>query len=61
MLIITDGYVGKVTARRVAALRQHGIEVRVVLTPQGWRKDLEDVAARMDELPTLTNDELEKS
>jgi predicted metal-dependent peptidase len=55
VLIITDGYVGKPTAARAAALRQSGLELRVVLTPQGWRKDLEDVAARMDELPALTH------
>lgn len=54
-LIITDGYVGEPTQAQAAAIRRSGLEVRVVLTPEGWRKDLEGIAARMDELPSLTD------
>jgi uncharacterized protein with von Willebrand factor type A (vWA) domain len=52
-LIVTDGYVGQPTTAHVEAVRRAGLEVRVALTPEGWRKDLETVCVRMDELPGL--------
>jgi hypothetical protein len=53
VLIVTDGYVGRPTPGQAAAIRQAGVEVRVALTPDGWRNDLEGVSVRMDELPVL--------
>jgi Putative metallopeptidase domain len=53
MLIVTDGYVGRPTAAHVKGIHQSGLEVRVALTPEGWRKDLDAVSVRMDELPVL--------
>ena len=44
---------GAPTAAQVEAIRRSGLEIRVALTPEGWRKDLETVAVRMDELPVL--------
>jgi hypothetical protein len=54
MLIVTDGYVGEPTAARVEAIRRSGLDIRVALTPEGWRPDLETITARLDELPALT-------
>jgi hypothetical protein len=54
MLIVTDGYVGAPRTARVEAIRRSGLDIRVALTPEGWRQDLEIIAARMDELPALT-------
>jgi hypothetical protein len=53
VLVVTDGYVGAPAAEHVKALLRIGTDVRVLLTPNGWRKDLQAIAARMDELPTL--------
>ncbi len=51
ILVITDGYVGALGEGDRRSLG--GVEVRVVLTPNGWRKDLETVAARITALPQL--------
>lgn len=53
VLIVTDGYVGSPAEQHVKALRAKGTEARVLLTPKGWREDLQGIAARMDELPEL--------
>ena len=50
-LIITDGYVGAPTREHRNALDAARCEIRVVLTPRGWRSDLEPIAVRMDVLP----------
>ena len=34
------------------AVERRGIEVRVLLTPNGWRSDLEPIAVRIEELPS---------
>jgi hypothetical protein len=52
-LVITDGYVGRPARAQAEALRRTRAEIRVVLTPDGYRRDLNSVAARMDELPRL--------
>lgn len=52
-LVLTDGYVGGVGAADRKRLAASGVDVRVVLTPGGWRKDLQPVASRFDELPQL--------
>ena len=53
VLIVTDGYVGSPTAAHRTAIQRSGLDVRVALTPEGWRKDLTAVSVRMDELPVL--------
>jgi len=52
-LVITDGYVGPPAPAQADAIRRARADIRVVLTPDGYRPDLGDVAARMDELPRL--------
>jgi uncharacterized protein with von Willebrand factor type A (vWA) domain len=52
VLILTDGYVGAPTSADQQWLRRR-TEVRVLLTPAGWRRDLEGIATRIDELPRL--------
>ena len=52
-LVITDGYVGRPAPRQAEAIQRARAEIRVVLTPEGHRPDLGDLAARMDELPRL--------
>ncbi len=51
VLIVTDGYVGKAAEEQVRAADRAGLEIRVLLTPGGWRRDLEPLAARIQELP----------
>lgn len=53
VLLVTDGYVGLPTAAHETAIRRAGLEIRVALTPGGWRADLDAVSARIDELPVL--------
>jgi hypothetical protein len=53
VLIVTDGYVGSPTAAHRTAIQRSCLDIRVALTPEGWRKDLTAVAVRMDELPVL--------
>lgn len=55
-LVITDGYVGRPGSGQAQAIRQSDCDLRIVLTPDGWRRDLEDVATRFDELPRLTRE-----
>jgi len=49
-LVITDGYVGKVEAAAASAARRR-LDLRVLLTPGGWRDDLAPIATRIEELP----------
>lgn len=56
-LVITDGYVGPPAREQAAALQRVRADIRVVLTPGGWREDLKGVACRMDELPSLRKGE----
>jgi hypothetical protein len=51
VLVVTDGYVGQPPQELARALDRAPIELRVLLTPRGWRKDLEPLAARIQELP----------
>jgi hypothetical protein len=57
VLLVTDGYVGAPTQGQIRQLRAARCEVRVLLTPDGWRDDLEDLASRMDELPPISGDQ----
>ena len=52
VLVVTDGYVGQPAPSAADAARRR-LDLRVLLTPGGWRRDLEGVAARFDELPAL--------
>src|SRR5436190_2911334 len=56
-LVITDGYVGPPARQQSDALQRARADIRVVLTPGGWREDLKAVACRMDELPSLRKGE----
>jgi hypothetical protein len=51
VLLVTDGYVGQGPPDLALAVGKAGIEIRVLLTPGGWRRDLEPLAARIEELP----------
>jgi hypothetical protein len=53
VLVVTDGYVGSPNASLRRRYGTRGPELRVLLTPGGWRSDLEPLAARIDVLPTL--------
>lgn len=57
VLVLTDGYVGRPAPRLARATSAAGIELRVLLTPGGWRQDLAGLAARIDELPVLEGGE----
>lgn len=50
VLVVTDGYVGKAEGAAAEAARRR-LDLRVLLTPGGWRRDLEPIAARFEELP----------
>jgi hypothetical protein len=49
-LVVTDGYVGRAEAGLESAARRR-LDLRVLLTPGGWRRDLEPIARRVEELP----------
>ena len=53
VLLVTDGYVGEAPKDLARAAAKKGLEIRVLLTPGGWRKDVEPLAARIQELPPL--------
>jgi hypothetical protein len=52
-LVITDGYVGTPAPGEIQVVRNSGLDLRIVLTPDGWRRDIESVATRIDELPRV--------
>jgi hypothetical protein len=52
-LVITDGYVGRVSEAGVDRVARAGVDVRALLTPAGWRHDLAPLVSRIDELPPL--------
>jgi hypothetical protein len=52
-LVITDGYVGRVSTADKELVDRAGVDVRAVLTPGGLRTDLEPLASRFDVLPEL--------
>jgi hypothetical protein len=51
VLLVTDGYVGRPAPELLRAVERRGLEVRALLTPGGWRRDLEPLAVRIEELP----------
>lgn len=51
VLLVTDGYVGQAPPELVRDVERSGLEVRVLLPPDGWRRDLEPLAVRIQELP----------
>ena len=53
VLVVSDGYVGQASPELVRAAQRRGLEVRALLTPGGWRADLEPLAVRIEELPPL--------
>jgi hypothetical protein len=52
-LVITDGYVGSASPALITRASTACRDIRVLLTPQGWRQDLGPIASRIDELPPL--------
>ena len=52
-LVITDGYVGKPETALVSRAEAACHDIRVLLTPGGWRGDLDGIASRIEELPAL--------
>jgi hypothetical protein len=52
-LVITDGYVGKPARALVSRAEAACHDIRVLLTPGGWREDLDGIASRIEELPDL--------
>jgi hypothetical protein len=53
VLVITDGYVGAAEPPVLAAAVRACRDIRFLLTPGGWRRDVERFASRVDELPSL--------
>lgn len=51
VLVVTDGYVGPPPDDLARAIAKARVEIRVLLTPGGWRRDLGPLAARIQELP----------
>jgi uncharacterized protein with von Willebrand factor type A (vWA) domain len=54
ILVITDGYVGETKPGLAERVRASRLDVRVLLTPGGWKSDLSRVASRIVPLPELT-------
>ncbi len=52
-LFLTDGYVGAVDRSLARRVRGSGLDLRVLLTPGGWRRDLAPVASLFHEFPEL--------
>jgi hypothetical protein len=52
-LVITDGYVGTPSGALVSRAGAACRDIRVLLTPGGWRGDFIGIASRIDELPSL--------
>ena len=57
ILLVTDGYVGEPPTDLARAAEKNGLEIRVLLTPGGWRRDLEALAVRFQELPPAASAE----
>ena len=53
VLVITDGYVGQPGRALAGRVRQARVDLRVVLTPEGWTRDLAPLASRLVTLPHL--------
>ncbi len=53
-LVVTDGYVGRPPADLLRRARAAGLELRALLTPAAGGADLQPLAARIDELPSLS-------
>ncbi len=51
VLLVTDGYLGQPAPELLRAVERRGLEVRALLTPGGWRRDIEPLAVRIEELP----------
>jgi hypothetical protein len=52
VLLVTDGYVGPASSELAQSVARRGLEIRALLTPGGWRRDLEPLAVRIEELPS---------
>ena len=52
VLLVTDGYVGPASNELAQSVARRGLEIRALLTPGGWRRDLEPLAVRIEELPS---------
>jgi hypothetical protein len=53
VLVITDGYVGEPQPDLAGRVRKARVDLRVVLTPEGWTRDLAPLASRLVTLPHL--------
>lgn len=51
----SDGYLGPPKAAMTERIRKARLDVRVLLTPSGWRPDLPGVASRLVPLPELSS------
>jgi hypothetical protein len=51
IVLVTDGWIGKVDATLAARLRELRIDVHVALAPDGFRKDLASLGATIHDLP----------
>jgi len=54
ILVVTDGYVGAPEPALAARVRAARLDLRVVLTPRGWARDLAPLASRFVSLPDLS-------
>lgn len=55
VLVITDGYVGEPERALADRVRRARVDLRVVLTPEGWTRDLAPLASRLVTLPPLAS------
>jgi hypothetical protein len=53
LLVVTDGYVGRPKTGLADRVRKARLDVRVLLTPNGFRRDLEGLASRLVSLPDI--------
>jgi hypothetical protein len=61
ILVVTDGYVGPPKAAMTERIRKARLDVRVLLTPNGWRPDLAGIASRFVPLPELSDSSQRRS
>ena len=54
VLVVTDGYVGAPPPALAARVRKSRLDLRVLLTPDGWTRDLAPLATRVVTLPYLS-------
>lgn len=53
ILVLTDGYVGRPTREWINKITESKLRIRVALTPEGYRPDLDGFVEEMIELPLM--------